>query len=65
MPALDWHYDEDEDEDEDEGEDEGEDEEVKPSTSKKKSQIFNLDKGISPEYKSFWKIMSYPYHLKS
>ena len=47
MPALDWHYDEDEDEDEDEGEDEGEDEEVKPSTSKKKPQFLNIDKGIT------------------
>ena len=46
LPALDWDYDEGEDEDEDEGE------EVKPSTSEKKPKIFNLDKGISPEYKS-------------
>ena len=60
LPALDWHYDEDEYEDEDEykdeyeykDEDEDEDEEVKPSTSEKKPKIFNLDKGISPEYKS-------------
>ena len=30
-----------------------EDDEAKPSTSEKKPQILNLDKGISPEYKSF------------
>ena len=36
---------------EDEDEDEGEVEEVKPSTSKKKPTIFNIDKGITDEYK--------------
>ena len=60
LPALDWvpHESEDEGEDwyegkdEDEGEDEGEDEEVKPSTSEKKPQYLNLDKGITVEYKN-------------
>ena len=58
LPALDWvpHESEDEvkDEDEDEGEDEDEDEdeEVKPSTSEKKPQYLNLDKGITVEYKN-------------
>ena len=48
LPALKWDY----HEGEDEGEDEGEYEEVKPSTSEKKLQIFNLDKGITDEYKN-------------
>ena len=50
LPKLDWiPY---ESEDEDEGKDEDEDEEVKPSTSEKKPQSFNLDKGITVEYKN-------------
>ena len=52
LPALDWDYDEGEDTiqlGEDEGE-EDEGEEVKPSTSEKKPQVLNLDKGISLEY---------------
>ena len=54
LPKLDWISYEGEDEDEDEGkdEDEDEDEEVKPSTSEKKPQSFNLDKGITVEYKN-------------
>ena len=44
LPKLDWiPY---------ESEDEDEDEEVKPSTSEKKHQSFNLDKGITIEYKN-------------
>ena len=64
LPKLDWipyededegkdeAVDEDEDEgkDEDEDEDEAEDEEVKPSTSEKKPQYLNIDKGITVEY---------------
>ena len=60
LPALEWKHYEDEDEDEDKGgddegeggDDEGGDEEVKPSTSEKKLQIINLDKGITDEYKN-------------
>ena len=44
MPNLDWIPFESEDEDKDE--------EVKPNTSEKKPQSFNLDKGISVEYKN-------------
>ena len=60
------HKDEDEDEDEDEDddedeeiikeiikEDEDEDEEDKPSTSKKKTKIVDVDKNIDDEYKTF------------
>ena len=50
--GKDWDGDEGEDEGGDAGEDEGEDEEVKPSTSEKKLQIINLDKGITDEYKN-------------
>ena len=57
LPALDYHYDEDEGEGEGEGEGEdegeGEGEEIKPSTSEKKPQSLNIDKGISPEYVDF------------
>ena len=49
LPALDW----DKDEGEDKDEDEDEDEEVKPSTSKKKPQILDINKGITDEYKKF------------
>ena len=52
LPALDWHDYEDEVEDEVEDEGESEDEEVKPSTSEKKPQVVNLDKGITDEYKT-------------
>ena len=58
LPELNWvpYESEDEGKDEDEGEDEdedeGEDEEVKPSTSEKKPQYLNLDKGITVEYKN-------------
>ena len=56
LPALDWDYDKGEGEDiiqleDDDDEDEDEDEEVKPSTSKKKPQILDLDKGITDNYK--------------
>ena len=54
LPELNWvpYESEDEGKDEDEGEDEDEDEEVKPSTSEKKPQYLNLDKGITVEYKN-------------
>ena len=58
LPAFKWDYHESEDEGEDkdegkdEGKDEDEDEEVKPSTSEKKPQYLNLDKGITVEYKN-------------
>ena len=62
LPELDWvpyesedegkDEDESKDEDEDDDEDEDEDEEVKPSTSEKKPQYLNLDKGITVEYKN-------------
>ena len=58
LPTLDWipYESEDEDkgkdEDKDEDEDEDEAEEVKPSTSEKKPQYLNLDKGITVEYKN-------------
>ena len=76
MPELDlipYEYesedevkDEDEDEDEDEGKDvdedvdEDEDEEVKPSTSEKKHQYLNLDKGITVEYKNLLEYKGLP-----
>ena len=50
LPELDWIPYESEDEGKDEDEDE--DEEVKPSTSEKKPQYLNLDKGITVEYKN-------------
>ena len=54
LPELDWipYESEDEDEGKDVDEDEDEDEEVKPSTSEKKPQYLNLDKGITVEYKN-------------
>ena len=50
----------DEAEDEDEEEDEAEDEEVKPSTSKKKPKIINIDKNIDDEYKTFLHVKKLP-----
>ena len=58
LPALDWDKGEDAEGEDSEGEDaegedsEGEDEEVKPSTSKKKTVTFDIDKGITEEYKN-------------
>ena len=56
LPNLDWHH----DDGEDEGEDDGEDKEVKPSSSEKKPQIINLDKGITPEYESLLEDIGLP-----
>ena len=54
LPELDWipYESEDEGKDVDGDEDEDEDEEVEPSTSEKKPQFLNLDKGITVEYKN-------------
>ena len=68
LPKLAWipyesedeGKDEGKDESEDEDEDEDEDEEVKPSTSEKKPQYLNLDKGITVEYKNLLEAKGLP-----
>ena len=59
LPELDW-YDDEEDIDEEDTDDK--EKEVEPSTSEKKPQktFFNLNKGISEEYKKFLEDKEYP-----